>query len=116
MFLAHSKMICARSLQSLTIIRIRKSTNKVLYLCLAVLLGRTSNLYHRVKYIAKFVKSNIVMIFFSCSILLSIDTVVIRVFIQSNICLALKLETIHLHDKSRHCEVLVVWFNLSHFV
>lgn len=48
------------------------------------------------------------MIFFSRSILFSLDTVVIRAFIQSNIYLALKLETIHLHDKSRHSEVFAV--------
>lgn len=48
------------------------------------------------------------MIFFSRSILFSIDTVVIRAFILSNIHLALKLETIHLHDKSRHSEVFVI--------
>ena len=48
------------------------------------------------------------MIFFCCSILFSIDTVVIRAFIQSNIYLALKLETIHLHDKCRHSEVFAI--------
>ena len=48
------------------------------------------------------------MIFFCCSILFSIDTVVIRAFIQSNLYLALKLETIHLHDKSRHSEVFAI--------
>ena|GEM_PF-4825692 len=45
---------------------------------------------------------------FSRSILLSIDTVVIRTFIQSNIYLTLKLEAIHLHDKSRHSEVFAI--------
>ena len=48
------------------------------------------------------------MIFFCCSILLSIDTVVIRAFIQSKIYLALKLEAIHLHAKSRHSEVFAI--------
>ena len=48
------------------------------------------------------------MIFFSHSILFSIDTVVIRAFIQSNLYLTLKLETIHLHDKSRHGEVFAI--------
>lgn len=53
----------------------------------------------------------------SCSIIVfSIDTVIIRAFIQSNIYLALKLEAIHQHDKSRCSEVLVVWFYLSRFV
>ena len=49
-------------------------------------------------------------------ILFSIDTVVIRAFIQSNIYLALKLETFHLHDKNRHSEVFAVWFYLFRFV
>ena len=48
------------------------------------------------------------MIFFCCSILLSIDTVVIRAFIQSNLYLTLKLEAIHLHDKNRHSEVFAI--------
>ena len=30
--------------------------------------------------------------------------------------LTLKLEAFHLHNKSRHCEVLLVWFYLSRFV
>ena len=48
------------------------------------------------------------MIFFCCSIRFSIDTVVIRALIQSNIYINLKLETIHLHDKSRHSEVFAI--------
>ena len=48
------------------------------------------------------------MIFFSRSILFLIDTVVIRAFIQSNLYLTLKLETIHLHDKCRHGEVFAI--------
>ncbi len=85
-----------------------EATNKVLYLCLVFFLGHTSSLYHRVKYIAKLIKSNIMMIFFSRSILFSIDTVVIRAFIQSNIYLAWKWEAIHLHDKCRHSEVFAI--------
>lgn len=48
------------------------------------------------------------MIFFSRSILFSIDTIVVRTFIQSNIYLALKLEAIHLHDKYRHSEIFAI--------
>ena len=59
-----------------------EATNKVLYLCLVFFLGHSSSLYHLVKYIAKLIKSNIY--------------------------LALKLETIHMHDKNRHSEVFAI--------
>ena len=85
-----------------------EATNKILYLCLIFFLAHSTCFNHRVKYIAKFIKSNIMIIFFSRSILFSIDMVVIRAFIQSNIHLALNLETIHLHDKSRHSEVFAI--------
>ena len=48
------------------------------------------------------------VIFFSRSVLLSKDTIVVRTFIQSNIYLALKLEAIHLHNKCRHSEVFAI--------
>ena len=48
------------------------------------------------------------MVLFGCAILFTINTVVIRAFIQSNIYLTLKLEAIHLHDKSRHSEVFAI--------
>ena len=38
-----------------------EATNKVLYLCLVLFLGHTTCFNHRVKYIAKFVKSKTLM-------------------------------------------------------
>ena len=54
-----------------------EAINKVLYLCWVLFFAHPTCFNHRVKYIAKFVKSNIMMIFFSRSILFSIDTILV---------------------------------------
>ena len=54
-----------------------KATNKVLYLCLVFFFAHPTYFNHRVKYIAKFIKSNTMMIFFSCPIFLTIDMIIV---------------------------------------